>query len=436
MSVFLVGLALLGLAVAVLAVRELVRRNDLGAWPHKMYVVVVVVSGIATQSELVPAGSLLQLGIVVGCLVAVLLVLTGPEEWRSTPQPWRCAGVGLVCLLWLDLFVTNTVRNSTSDLTALAERLAPGVFWIATLLLWMAGGLRRDLFAIVLTLAVALTAMVTPLTPQPSRPCTESKCTVLGELMRGPFSSENYPAMLAAFAVVLVLSCEVGRVRWPAVLLCGGLLMATGGRSALIGAGVGLLVLLTVRLVFRGHHRRTGPAVVLALGLPMVCTAVGLSLIYLVSTEDLSRRGAIWLKARDSLSGQELFGLGISRWSGYGHHRAISSHFPHSVYLLTLFCGGLLAVTLFTAVVVGSILGSADDHRDLAAASAYAVTYMTIGLSEIVTNVLTVDGLTWAVLPLLAARSTPAPSPAGAAGRSRAVPSRTLPTPTTGGPAR
>lgn len=436
MTVFLAGLALLGVVVAALSVRELLRRRDLGNWPHKLYVVVVVLLGIATQSELVPASSVLQLGMVVGCGVAVLLVLTGPGGWRSPPQAWRCGGVGLVCLLWLDLFVTNTVQNSTSDLASLAERLAPGVFWIATLLLWMAGGLRRELFAIVLALAVALTAVVTPLTSQSVRPCTESKCTVLGELMRGPFSSENYPAMLAAFAVVLMLSCEVGRLRWPAVVLCSGLLVATGGRSSLIGAVVGLVVLPVVLLVFRGRHRRTGPAVLLALGLPMVCTGVGLSLIYVVSTEDLSRRGAIWVKARDSLGGHELFGLGISRWSGYGSHRAISSHFPHSVYLLTLFCGGLLAVALFTAIVVASVLGSADDHRDLAATAAYAATYLTIGLSEIVTNVLTVDGLTWALLPLLAVRSTPTEPPPGQGARSGVGPSRILSPSTTGGAER
>lgn len=402
MSVILIGLALLGLWVAVLAVRELLRRSDIGPWPHKLFALVAVVLGIADQSELVPSSSAVQLAMVAGTVIAVLFVLSGPADWRSSPQAARCCAVGLVFVLWLDLFITNTMQNTTLDLSSVVERLAPGIFWIAALLLWMAGGIRRDLLALVLALGVALVAVVTPLSPRAVRACDEFKCNVLGELVRGPFSSENYLAMLAAFAVVLVLSCEVGRVRWPTVMLCVGLLLATGGRSSMVGAFIGLAVIGFVLVTFRGR-RRTGPAVVLAISLPVVCAGVGLSIVYLASTEDLSNRGAIWVKARDALAGQELFGLGISRWSGYGQYRAISSHFPHSVYLLILFCGGLVAVTLLVAAVAAGILGAAGNHRDLAAAAGYAATYLTIGISEIVTNPMTVDGLTWAVMPLLAA---------------------------------
>lgn len=420
MTVVVLMLALLGLVVAALAIRELMGRRDLVGWPHKAFAVMAVVVGIASQSDLLPAGSVLQLIIVGGCSLAALFVLVGPAHWQTPLQPVRCGAAALVFLLWFDLFVTNAVQNSTSPLLALAERLAPGLFWLAVLLLWLGGGMRRDLLAVVLALAVALVAVVTPFLPEGVWSCSVFKCGVFGALLKGPFSSENHLAVLAALCLVLVLTCTVGALRWPTVALCVGLLLATGGRSSMIGAALGLAAWVVVRSAVRCRPHRSGPGAVVALGLPASFVAVGLSLVYLSSTDDLSRRGAIWIKARDTLSGHEIVGLGLSRWSGYGQHQPISYLFPHSQYLLVLFSGGLVATVLFTAVMVTSLLGAAADRRDFAATAAYVTTYLTIGLSEIVTNVMTVDGLTWAVLPLLAVGAQPAPR----AGSVSAEPSR------------
>lgn len=400
MNPVLLLVAALGLVVAVLAARELWRARGDEPWPRALAALLVTVLGVAHHSELLPASSLPQLAVVAGTGVAVLALLAGPPRWRTRPAVGATTAVACVLGACVVMFTVNVAQNYVLGSGPLLGRVIPVAYWLLVLVLCSAGGLSRLLLVRALVLTLGLVAVAVLLAPAPFRACDQFKCGLLGELLRGPFSSENFLAMLAALALVLLVGTRTGPSRVPAALLCLVLLVATGGRTSQLAAGLGVAALLAVRAVVRTLAAARATARLVAVVLPAVCAAIGLWLIATADAGSLSNRGAIWVRAREALDGHEILGLGISRWAGYDDLGPISQHFPHSTYLLLLFSGGAVALVLVLAAVGRAVAAAGPD--DLAVSVGYAVVVLVLGLSEIVTNLMTVDGLTWVLLPLVA----------------------------------
>ena len=397
-----VGLAVLGLVLVVACLRELVSCRDEWPWPHTVFAMLVILVGIFYHSELVVANSLVQVAIVIGSVVVVFMVAVGPKSWRSGRDRRSTEALILVFVLWVVLFVVNIHQNYALGEGPLLGRFLPGVFCLTLVALWVMGGVSRHLLTTVLVLSLGLISIMLPVIPAPYRGCDQFKCGVLGALLTGPFSSENYLGIVAATALILLVGTRSSAFRWPAIALCVALLVATGARSSQLAVALSLLVMFILGIgspkaeTLRRRVRRA------AWLLPAGASAIGIWLIVRAEPDSLSNRGAVWVRAREALVGNELFGLGISRWAGYGSLREISHHFPHSQYLLVLFSGGVVGLAIFLFAISKGMLSGENTLTDARVRVGYATVLLLIGLSEIVMNVMTVDGLSWILLPLVA----------------------------------
>ena len=182
----------------------------------------------------------------------------------------------------------------------------------------------------------------------------------------------------------LYLRLERGhRLRVPLAVLLGFLLiveLATLSRSALLGLGVGALVLL---LPYRRHLAR--PAFLVPLGaVAVVVGAIVIARLDFFLTVFRARtntsRGAasphfeVYGFVPDVLSTNPFFGLGLNNFAVYYEHVTGREDFgPHSFYVATLVETGLVGTALFAlfAVWVFRRLGAARRlGRALAAAGA------------------------------------------------------------------
>ena len=97
-----------------------------------------------------------------------------------------------------------------------------------------------------------------------------------------------------------------------------------------------------------------------------------------------------------------VFGLGIDQWDPLTLADVIPAHFPHSEYLLLLFSGGYVALLLFLAFIWSSLVHPHADPEGVIARLLLVTTFLALGLTEVSWNPLTVDGLSWTVLALVA----------------------------------
>lgn len=394
----LVALALL---TAIAAGRELLSpRGD--APIVRVLVLAIVGISVVFETRYFPRSQAVQLATLALVVALVVVVAVGPPTWRNERSGARVKGLFLIVSAWAVMFVSDVWHNYGLGEIALLGRLAPGIFWVALLCLWMVGGLRREALGLALALTLAGVTVSIVFVPAPFAPCNEFKCGLLGGLLKGPFASENYFAILAVFALVLAFGGTLGRAKLPVIALAATVLVATGGRSSQVAASVALLVMAMVTRLARGGRPTEGLARTAAFGLPAVCGAVGLWLVYYAAPTELSNRGVVWARAREVLGGYESFGRGISRWEGYGASVPVSQHFPHSVYLLVLFSGGLVAVVLLLVAVGRAIIASGTDAREFRVVLGYATAVLVLGLSEITVNLMSIDGLCWLLLPLFA----------------------------------
>ena len=120
----------------------------------------------------------------------------------------------------------------------------------------------------------------------------------------------------------------------------------------------------------------------------------GVLLLFSANRSTFSNRGNVWLDAVAQLRGNMDLGLGLDRWYTLQKLGALPQHFPHSQYLLLLFSGGWLAFGLHSLLMASWVrLGST--HPGGAWRIALIFAYATTGLTEVIWNPLTIDGLTW-----------------------------------------
>lgn len=284
---------------------------------------------------------------------------------------------------------------------------------VATVLLRQAGGLPPAAVASVALTLLGGSVLAGPLVATSWRECDKFKCGYVGALYTGPFPSENYLAMLAAFTLATVALGLSGRLRVFAATLCAVTIVATGSRA---GMAVGAAVLLGA-LVFGWRRHRTSATgraarapVRRSMLLPLVVIGViayfGISLAMNASGADFSNRGRVWLYVLNVLAGHELFGVGGSSYEVFQDSGDVSRHFPHSQYLFLLFSGGYVLVALYV-VWLASILRAHVRRWGLIAAAAPLAVAVN-GLTEITWNPVAIDGLVWVALALTLLSTAPA----------------------------
>ena len=394
-------LVALGVVTGWLALRDLWRSS---ADPAVTRVLVVVLVGLSVASEtrFVPRSPALQLIVALTMLLLVALVALGPAAWRRERDRRRLGGLLLVVAAWATMFASDVWNNYDLGSAGLLGRLAPAVLWLGLLGLWLLGGVARDSIAPIIALVLAAATISVAFIPSAFAPCNQFKCGFLGALLRGPFYSENYFAILAVLTLTLAVGGSLRSGTWPAATLAVAVLIATGGRTSQIAAVVAIIAMMAAKRAAQDREVASRVAGLAAVLVPLVFGSVGVWLTYNAATDSLSNRGTTWARAHEVLAGHEIFGRGLSRWEGYGNFEPVSQHFPHSVYLLALFSGGYVALALLLAAIGRAIAASGSRPEDFRAVLGYATAVLTLGLAGITVNLMSIDGLWWLLLPLFA----------------------------------
>ncbi|TCB90109.1 O-antigen ligase domain-containing protein [Micromonospora zingiberis] len=338
----------------------------------------------------------------IGLLVLALvgwLVATGPQRLWGPPGVWRrvCLGLAAALLLWclgVDLLSGDGVYGSRLPAYATA-----GLLLLAA---WLLGASATvSLGALAYTGLAVLSILTIPTAGygQAWRACTDGqleKCSVAGALFKSFYNSENYVALIASFVLVAAV-CALRRAeRLAVVAFCLLIIVATGSRTSYLAlAAVGGWVLGAALL----ERRRSYPHIHFALCLALVVGAAATAtyLTWSASRTTLSNRGNIWVHVREYIAGSEATGVGVSKWYYLRDIGEAPYHFFHSGYVLAIFSGGFVALTLWTFLLATLLRAPVVDGRALSAKAPVAL-FIVYSFTEVVWNPLSVDGLTWIVV--------------------------------------
>lgn len=410
-SLFGVAISLLALATfgTVLWRRQFVVRLMGGTTPF-LAMTTLAVGGNATLVVLPSDGPRSQaLVLVAGAFVALASLTT---SWTSVPggvdrrqrNAWWTLGALLAWCFFADAFVAGGIYGSARWFTyAAALAIWVGVGALASRAPMTPAGFAY-LSAIVLSV-MTLPAAVDDAAWGPCATGTFEKCSPAGALYRSFAVSENYIAILAAFALVAALTSLRGRDRAVIATHAAVTLVASGSRTGALSVGATLGVVILLRVLYQRGTKRTNaaaPRTAPVLGLALAVAAMGAVAVRLVLTaspEAFSRRGAIWGAVRAPLDEHPATGVGLSKWTYYQEFGDSPQHFFHSAYAMLLFAGGFVGCALFCSWLFW-IMAAASRGSYFLPVFALTTLLAVYSATEVVWNPLAIDGLTWIAVGL------------------------------------
>ena len=202
-------------------------------------------------------------------------------------------------------------------------------------------------------------------------------------LLAGIFSHSNVFGMFLAMSIPCILLVRRFFLRWPLLILVGWALILSSSRTALVGAGVVLAVVVLSRLL-----PRAGFIAVSIIG--AIVALIAVIRIPLVETdpEAYTYRGAIWIYNRGALGDHFLFGLSAHWYAdNYALLRQVlssaASH-AHNLVLTTLVQGGAVVLVPWLLLLGFALMGSASDpvRSSSVAGIAFVVGLLAMGATE------------------------------------------------------
>jgi len=360
----------------------------------------LVIGGVLGDTQYLTDSRAFKLGYIAFFVVLMLLTLARGKPQLSTRI--TLAPLLLLSLLWVWLFSVNIVQNEFfTSVGGLLMRLAPGAIYLMLLLVWRHTPVTREQLAPLAMVAVCIPGLLTPFVVNAWRACDEFKCGVFNGMLTGPYSSENYLSQQAVIAFLLYLFAYGLRRSILPLLLVSAWLLSTETRTSQYT----LIVALVIALVMwaRDRRRSKAPGVLsrffLSL-LVLVFVVIAFSLALTAAPSDFSNRGQIWIRALEIVEGNEVTGLGVDRWSYLQDTGLASLHYQHSLYIFIYFSGGIVAIILLFLWVRQSLVACSRYEGRLAPAAALGTAFLMLGLLEVVSNPLAVDGTLWITLAL------------------------------------
>ncbi|MFV2102839.1 O-antigen ligase family protein [Micromonospora sp. LOL_024] len=385
--------------------------------------IAVIGFGVLANAAPVIAGSRSSafIGLLVLTLVAWLLV-TRRGRLAGPPEVWRqvCLGLGGALLLWcvsVDVLTGDGVYGAR-----IPAYIAAGLLLLA---LWLLGaGATVSLGAMAYTGLAVLSVLTIPTAgyEQAWRACTVGhleKCSLAGGLFRSFYDSENYIALITSFTLVAAVCALRGVERVAVLAFCLLVIVATGSRTSYMALAA---VVVWVFGAFLLERRRPYPRINVALCAALVvgAAATAIYLTWSASRSTLSNRGNIWIHVREYISGAEGIGVGVSKWYYLRDVGDAPHHFFHSGYVLAIFSGGFVALTLWGLLLVTLLRAPVIDDRAFSAKAPVAL-FVIYSFTEVVWNPLSVDGLTWIfALMVLTTCVSGSTNPVGARGPAAA----------------
>ncbi|MER5332806.1 O-antigen ligase family protein [Micromonospora sp. NPDC002717] len=402
------------------------RRRVAASFGEGAVAVALIGFAVLTNAAPVLAGgrSSALIGLLVLCLLGWLIV-SGRRSLRGPADIWLRISLLMIGALLAWCFAVDSLVGAGLYGSRLAAYAASGLLLLALVLLSRRTALNTRALAFTGLAVLAVMTIPTLFTGQAWRACTAGKlekCSVAGALFKSFYDSENYVAMLASFTLVASL-CAMRRLELlAAASFCLLIIVATGSRTSYLAiAAAGVWVLGSLVLERRRQFLRINFALCVAL----VVSALGLAtyLTWSASKTTLSNRGNIWMAAREYIAGAEATGAGVSKWYYLRDIGEAPTHFFHSGYVLVIFSGGLVALTLWGLWAATLLHGAVTDGRAFSA-KAPVVLLVVYSFTEVVWNPLSVDGLSWIYVALMLTTSAsatvdpvPASGPVDAADR-------------------
>lgn len=398
-----------GVAVAVWLIRA--RRAVTASFGSSGTALALIGFAVLANAAPVLAGD--RSSAIIGVLVFGLLIwLIVSRRWglRGPSEIWPRISLVMAGVLLVWCFSVDAVAGSGVYGLRLPAYAAAGLLLLAVWL--MSAGTTVSLGAMAYTGLAVLSLLTIPTAfyGQAWRACTAGKlekCSLAGALFKSFYNSENYAAMIASFTLVAAV-CAMRRAELLAVAsFCLVVIVATGSRTSYLAiAAVGIWVLGALLL-----ERRPYPQINFGLCVALVVGAVGTAtyLTWSASRTTLSNRGNIWTHVRDYIVGAEGTGVGVSKWYYLRDIGEAPPHFFHSGYVLAIFSGGLIALTLWGLWLATLLRRTVVDGRAFSA-KAPMVLFVLYSFTEVVWNPLSVDGLTWIFIMLVLTTSASAPT--------------------------
>lgn len=376
---------LIGVGGLVVTARGLIevlrcRRESVVMAPLTVFALLLVLADSRFADPDVLGGRALIQGSAAGIVLwsACVAFLRRSYPWNRAQRHWSGVLI-LICATWL-VFVDIWVAGVES--TVLLGRVLAVAVIASLLVLARASLVTVESVAAILTLVFGVACVATLLVPDAIRACSAFKCGPFGGQVTGPFSNENTFAAIAFLSLVTVFAIKDRRTRWAVVLLAMFVLYAAHSRNAQISAAVGLLSAIS-------WSRRAAPVTPLLWGMrtyiPVLATALGLYLIFTAEREAFSNRGSIWMYGRQAVRDHLFLGQGLDSWS----IDVLQRNYMHSEYLMLLYSGGLIALSLFIAAMI-SLLHRAKEPDDWIM-FALPVAFLVNGLVQIPWNPISIE---------------------------------------------
>jgi hypothetical protein len=392
------GIVNLGLLLRAVVGR--IRRGELDGAAMLTVFIVTATSVLLQTTFLINSNSIRAVFLILA--VTACLGVTYRRGSRRGHNAVPIPGI-LGLLLWSWLYLADLIHDPGMSRTVILAATGAGCLWLSALLASARTGLPGFAFAASLGLTLSALIVPTPFLSTGWRQCDQYKCNVPGALFRGAFASENYLAMQTVFLALFALVYLTGTVRTGVLLLSMLVCVAAGSRTSLLV----VLACLAIGRAFSGtrgaghQSRRNGMHVFY--GWLMFATAWLGMVVYLVESAPSNRfsdRGAIWQAGLRALHGHRILGLGMDRWSELQRYGELPNHYPHDVYLLFWFSGGVAALALFALWIATVLTRLTTSHTGAFPPAIIAVAFLLIGVTEVVWNPLTFDGLSWVAIAM------------------------------------
>ncbi|MET3511166.1 O-antigen ligase family protein [Plantibacter flavus] len=411
-------LSALGVITLIAARHEIARAWQPGDRLQAVSALAIVGGGLLAQSDFTSSPALVRQGTAV---VVIAVLLLAAVTARRAPDVARL-GLALrplaaAIVLWLWLFIVDAWFMFADNPSTVLARSISGILLLVVLFAQARSPMRAHHFTAALLIVLPVIMVLLPLMNRPLGNCTIFKCSEIGVILLGPFSSGNYFglefAMLAGLALLTISS---RRLLAFVLFVAAAGLYATNARTSLFAVAAGLVVYVIANWVFRsprGRMDRGHPVLSVIVG--FAAPVVGMILIFTARADSFSNRGLIWLLGVDAVGEHSVTGIGLDSWTALQSVGEVSYHFAHSEYMAIFFSGGFIAIALFSLWLTSVAYAGSYGQERPGKWIVLPFIFSTLGTLEVVWNPLTIDGLTWhavalscAVMPAAMARMTAA----------------------------
>ncbi|QZY53061.1 O-antigen ligase family protein [Leucobacter tenebrionis] len=393
-------LSLLVLLRSLPPLARLLRDPDIRA--STLALAALIIGGVVGDMEILRGTSVFKLAY--AAFFVLLMLFSLARRRRQMAPPASLAPVLLITLVWAWLFGVNIVQNEFfTGVGELLMRFAPGAIWLIFLFSWKHSPVTREQLSPLAMIAVSIPGLMTPFISDAWRACDEYKCGVFDGMLKGPYISENYLSQQVVVALLLWLFTYGLRKSLLPLLLSIAWLLATESRTSQYTLLVALGLALIISMVDRrrdGAPGIVGRLTLTALALTFFVIAFRLAMTALPT--DFSGRGRIWSRALEAVSENSIGGLGVDRWAYLQSSGLVSQLYQHSLYIFVYFGGGVIGLILLFLWVRQSLVSTAMFEKRLAPAAAFGTAFLMLGLLEVVSNPMALDGTLWIALSLFA----------------------------------